>query len=141
MPTGRPLHTVAGSGACRCSRVVVNPGGMTLSVQQRTESMPTSANGGDQPDLAAGLEALAREYGNRFLLEPAPDRKLPEHGMRGLDAMRLIDEELILDGIPQRNLATFVTTWMEPEAQRLIAENLHRNFIDHAEYPQTAEIE
>ena len=40
-----------------------------------------------------------------------------------------------------RNLATFVTTWMEPEAQRVIADNLHRNFIDHAEYPQTAEIE
>jgi glutamate decarboxylase len=40
-----------------------------------------------------------------------------------------------------RNLATFVTTWMEPEARRLIAENLHRNFIDHAEYPQTAELE
>ncbi len=57
------------------------------------------------------------------------------------DAMRLIGEELVLDGIPMRNLATFVTTWMEPEAQRLIAENLHRNFIDHAEYPQTAEIE
>ena len=55
--------------------------------------------------------------------------------------MRLIDEELVLDGIPERNLATFVTTWMEPEAQRIIAENLHRNFIDHAEYPRTAEIE
>ena len=40
-----------------------------------------------------------------------------------------------------RNLATFVTTWMEPEAQQVITENLHRNFIDHAEYPQTAEIE
>jgi len=91
--------------------------------------------------LAEGLEALARDYGNRFLLEPAPDHKLPEHGMRSLDAMRLIGEELVLDGIPQRNLATFVTTWMEPEAQRIIAENLHRNFIDHAEYPQTAEIE
>jgi glutamate decarboxylase len=47
----------------------------------------------------------------------------------------------VLDGIPQLNLATFVTTWMEPEAQRVIAENLHRNYIDHAEYPQTAEIE
>jgi len=91
--------------------------------------------------LAEGLEALARDYGNRFLLEPAPDDKLPQHGMRSLDAMRLIGEELVLDGIPQRNLATFVTTWMEPEAQRIIAENLHRNFIDHAEYPQTAEIE
>src|SRR4030095_5646904 len=87
------------------------------------------------------LDALAREYGNRFLLEPAPDHRLPKHGMRAVDAMRLLGEELILDGIPMRNLATFVTTWMEPEAQRVIAENLHRNFIDHAEYPQTAEIE
>ena len=47
----------------------------------------------------------------------------------------------MLEGDPQHNLATFVTTWMEPEAQRIIAENLHRNFIDHAEYPRTAEIE
>ena len=61
--------------------------------------------------------------------------------MRSVEAMRLIEEELVLDGIPMRNLATFVTTWMEPEAQRIIVENLHRNFIDHAEYPQTAEIE
>ena len=61
--------------------------------------------------------------------------------MPSVDAMRLIGEELVLDGIPMRNLATFVTTWMEPEAQRIIAENLHRNYIDHAEYPQTAEIE
>ena len=87
------------------------------------------------------LDALAREYGNRFLLEPAPDHRLPKQGMRAVDAMRLLGEELILDGIPNRNLATFVTTWMEPEAQRVIAENLHRNYIDHAEYPQTAEIE
>jgi glutamate decarboxylase len=94
-----------------------------------------------QAELAEQLDALAREYGNRFLLEAAPDNQLPEHGMRAVDAMRLIGEELVLDGIPMRNLATFVTTWMEPEAQRIIAENLHRNFIDHAEYPQTAEIE
>src|SRR5438046_5476866 len=91
--------------------------------------------------IARELDALAREYGNRFLLEPAPDHRLPKQGMRSVDAMRLLGEELVLDGIPMRNLATFVTTWMEPEAQRIIAENLHRNFIDHAEYPVSAEIE
>src|SRR5690349_11094759 len=94
-----------------------------------------------QHPLAAELDALAKEYGNRFLLEPPPDNQLPAHGMPPVDAMRLIGEDLVLDGIPMRNLATFVTTWMEPEAQRVIAENLHRNYIDHAEYPQTAEIE
>jgi len=85
--------------------------------------------------------ALEAHFGNRFLLQPAPDGQMPQAGMPAVDAMRLLGEELVLDGDPMRNLATFVTTWMEPEAQRLIAENLHRNFIDHAEYPQTAEIE
>jgi glutamate decarboxylase len=80
-------------------------------------------------------------YGNAFLLSDAPDNRLPAVGMPAVDAMRLLAEDLVLDGIPLRNLATFVTTWMEPEAQRLIAENLHRNYIDHAEYPQTAVIE
>ena len=107
------------------------------------ENPPAATPAASDPEVAlsAQLEALARRYGNRFLLEPAPDNELPEHGMPAVDAMRLIGEELVLDGIPMRNLATFVTTWMEPEAQRVIAENLHRNFIDHAEYPQTAEIE
>ena len=84
---------------------------------------------------------LENRFGNRFLVEDVPDHRLPESGMPAVDAMRLLGEELVLDGEPHRNLATFVTTWMEPEAQRIIAESLHRNFIDHAEYPRTAEIE
>jgi glutamate decarboxylase len=86
-------------------------------------------------------EQAAILYGTRFLTEDAPDGPFPAEGMAALDAMRMVDEELVLEGDPWRNLATFVTTWMEPEAQRIIAENLHRNFIDHAEYPISAEIE
>ena len=114
--------------------------GLIMSLRQHSDAAPTSTNGADDA-LMEQLDKLAVEYGNRFLLEPAPDNALPKHGMRSVEAMRLIGEELVLDGIPMRNLATFVTTWMEPEAQRIIVENLHRNFIDHAEYPQTAEIE
>ncbi len=80
-------------------------------------------------------------FGNRFLTSEVPDKEFPDAGMPSLDAMRLLGEDLALEGDPQRNLATFVTTWMEPEAQRIIAENLYRNFIDHAEYPISAEIE
>jgi glutamate decarboxylase len=87
-----------------------------------------------RPDAAAF-------YGSRFLTEDAPDREFPQGGMQPVDAMRLVDEELALEGDPNRNLATFVTTWMEPEAVEIIGENLHRNFIDHAEYPISAEIE
>jgi glutamate decarboxylase len=84
---------------------------------------------------------LTQSFGNKFLLEGAPDNQMPEQSMPAVEAMRLIGEEMVLDGIPERNLATFVTTWMEPEAQRIIAETLNVNFIDHAEYPRTAEIE
>jgi glutamate decarboxylase len=77
----------------------------------------------------------------RFLGEPAPDDKIPDGPMDPADARLLIDEELFLDGDPEKNLATFVTTWMGPDANELISQNLYRNFIDHAEYPQTAEIE
>jgi len=80
-------------------------------------------------------------FGNRFLIEEVPSRTFPTDGMTSLDALRLVRGDLALEGDPMRNLATFVTTWMEPEARWLIADNLHRNFIDHAEYPRTAEIE
>src|SRR6478752_5537120 len=80
-------------------------------------------------------------FGNRFLTKEVPTSQFPADGMSAVEAMRLVGEDLALEGDPARNLATFVTTWMEPEAQELIAMNLHRNFIDHAEYPRTAEIE
>src|SRR5947199_6949415 len=76
-----------------------------------------------------------------WLTEGAPDHAIPEDPMRAIAAMRLVDQELAVEGIPERNLATFVTTWMEPEARLVIEQNLHRNFIDHAEYPQTFEIQ
>ena len=57
-------------------------------------------------------------FGNRFLTEEVASREFPETGMPALEAMRLVAEDLALEGDPARNLATFVTTWMEPEAQR-----------------------
>jgi glutamate decarboxylase len=41
-----------------------------------------------------------------------------------------------LDGNPALNLASFVTTWMEPQATQLVIENIHKNFADQFEYPQ-----
>jgi len=84
------------------------------------------------------LKALTR---GGFLGEPAPDHKLPDGPMDPADARLLIEAELFIDGDPEKNLATFVTTWMGKDVTELIGQNLHRNFIDHAEYPQTAEIE
>ncbi len=52
-----------------------------------------------------------------------------------------IHDQLILDGNSQQNLATFCTTWIEPEVQRLMDESADKNMIDKDEYPQTAAIE
>jgi glutamate decarboxylase len=76
-----------------------------------------------------------------WLTEAAPQNAIPEQAMDSVAAMRLFVEELAIEGIPERNVATFVTTWMEPEARKVIDGNLHRNFIDHAEYPQTFAIQ
>jgi glutamate decarboxylase len=92
-------------------------------------------------DKAQEIIELADHFGGKWLIEGPPDEKMPEDGMVPMAAMRLIGQEMVLDGIPERNLATFVTTWMEPEARQIIADSLDRNFIDHAEYPRTAEIE
>jgi glutamate decarboxylase len=56
-------------------------------------------------------------------------------------AYQIIHDELMLDGNARLNVATFVTTWMEPQAERLMNECLDKNMIDKDEYPQTAEIE
>jgi glutamate decarboxylase len=73
--------------------------------------------------------------------EPVPRRTMPAHGMLPDTALQVVRDELILDGNARLNLATFVTTWMEPQAQRLMAECLDKNMIDKDEYPQTAELE
>ncbi len=103
---------------------------------------PADKPQGPPPELnRKQIESLAGIPGNRYLLEPAPDDKMPQTGMSADEALGLLQEEMVLDGLPTRNLATFVTTWMEPEADQVIKESLRVNFIDHAEYPQSAEIE
>ncbi|MEA2717528.1 MAG: glutamate decarboxylase, partial [Actinomycetota bacterium] len=56
-------------------------------------------------------------------------------------AYQIVHDELLLDGNARLNLATFVTTWMEPEGERLMAECSSKNLIDKDEYPRTAELE
>ncbi len=86
-------------------------------------------------------EDLAPTFGSRAMSEPVPKYTLPDNEMPPRTAYQLIHDELMLDGNARLNLATFVTTWMEPEAERLMAETFDKNMIDKDEYPQTAEIE
>lgn len=56
-------------------------------------------------------------------------------------AYQIVHDEAMLDGNARLNLATFVSTWMDSEAQKLYAETVDKNMIDKDEYPQTAAIE
>jgi glutamate decarboxylase len=66
---------------------------------------------------------------------------MPQLGMLPDTALQVVRDELILDGNARLNLATFVTTWMEPQARQLMSECFDKNMIDKDEYPQTAELE
>jgi glutamate decarboxylase len=69
----------------------------------------------------------------RFALADGP--MLPE------TAYQVVHDQAMLDGNARLNLATFVTTWMEPAASKLYAETFDKNMIDKDEYPATAAIE
>ena len=78
-----------------------------------------------------------------FTAEPGtmPATRLPDHELDPEVAHQLVRDELMLDGNARLNLATFVTTWMEPHARALLAECADKNIIDKDEYPQAAELE
>ncbi len=82
----------------------------------------------------------ASTYSTRYFSEGVPRFEIPAKSMPANAAYQLVHDELNLDGNPSLNLASFVTTWMEPEADKLIMERINANFIDHFEYPQTEAI-
>ncbi|KAJ9499487.1 hypothetical protein H2202_005070 [Exophiala xenobiotica] len=113
-------------------------------------------HGKDQParraSIVPGLEHISLEapgddefstsvYGSSFAAQDLPDHEMPEREMPKEIAYRMIKDELSLDGNPMLNLASFVTTFMEDEAEKLMTEAFAKNFIDYEEYPATAEIQ
>jgi len=77
----------------------------------------------------------------RLVQHPVPRHTLPANSMLPDTALEVVRDELLLDGNARLNLATFVTTWMEPQARLLMTQCLDKNMIDKDEYPQTAELE
>ncbi|MGW4391549.1 glutamate decarboxylase [Streptomyces sp. NPDC004685] len=75
------------------------------------------------------------------MTDAPPKHRLPGDPMPPSTAYQLVHDELMLDGNARLNLATFVTTWMEPQVDVLMAECRDKNMIDKDEYPRTAELE
>jgi len=85
-------------------------------------------------------ERLQFAYAERSMEASVPKFTIPDEGIDARAAYQIIHDELNLDGNPSLNLASFVTTWMEPEANQLLQETANKNFVDQDEYPQTEEI-
>ncbi len=66
-------------------------------------------------------------YGSRMATASVPKYTLPDSELAPRVAHDLIEDQLMLDGNARLNLATFVTTWMEPEAEALMAKTFNKN--------------
>ncbi len=93
------------------------------------------------PHPSVPAHSIAPAYTGRLFTAPVPALRLPDEAMEAEAAYRFIHDQLMLDGSSRLNLATFVTTWMDPEAGKLMAETFDKNMIDKDEYPATAAIE
>jgi glutamate decarboxylase len=93
------------------------------------------------PHKAPHVPQIAPAYTGRLAMAPVPSLRMPDECMDPDNAYRFIHDELMLDGSSRLNLATFVTTWMDPQAEKLMAETFDKNMIDKDEYPATAAIE
>src|SRR5580698_4314109 len=88
-----------------------------------------------------GKKALDVTQASGDLSLSVPKYKIPPAERSARTAYALVHDELLLDGNSRQNLATFCTTWIEPEARALLEECIDKNMCDKDEYPQTAEIE
>jgi glutamate decarboxylase len=86
-------------------------------------------------------DVITPTYASRLLDHPIPKYELADDSVTPDIVYQIIKDELQLDGSAHMNLATFVTTWMEPTAEKLMSETFEKNLVDRDEYPQTAEIE
>ena len=109
--------------------------------------MPLHQGAGSTPEGDADMRRLSLNpfFGeadpvSEMTVAP-PTHRLPDGPLPPSTAYQLVQDELRLDGNSRLNLATFVTTWMEPQAGVLMAECRDKNMIDKDEYPRTAELE
>ena len=91
--------------------------------------------------LDAAPTDVAPTYASRGMSHSVPRFVLPEESMDPSTAYQLIHDELALDANPALNLATFVTTFMDAEADQLMTETANKNAIDWDEYPQTVALQ
>ncbi|RZC74899.1 hypothetical protein C5167_050380 [Papaver somniferum] len=80
-------------------------------------------------------ESVNSTFASRYVRTSLPKFKMAEKSIPKDAAYQIISDELMLDGNPRLNLASFVTTWMEPECDKLMMASVNKNYVDMDEYP------
>ncbi|KAG6821145.1 hypothetical protein H0H93_005365 [Arthromyces matolae] len=75
------------------------------------------------------LDLIQHSYASRYNTNPVPKYRIASKGLSAAATYQIIHDELALDGTPVLNLASFVHTWMPPEADKLFHENVSKNLI------------
>ena len=120
---------------------------MPLSLRIDPEQLVRQAEK-DEADSVLQKARMGREllpvyqlsHAGRYMMEPVPKYELPERGVSERIAYEIVKDELLLDGKPNLNLASFVNTWMPEEAGKLMHETIGINLCDQDEYPGTMSI-
>ena len=89
------------------------------------------------PNFRKG-DAKTDVFGSNAMLQPAPDQFIPEGPTTPETAYQMVKDETYAQTQPRLNMATFVTTYMDEYATKLMNEAISINYIDETEYPRVA---
>ncbi len=83
-------------------------------------------------------DAKSTPFGTNAMVQPAPVDKIPDGPTTPEVAYQMVKDECFAQTQPRLNLATFVTTYMDEWATKLMNEAININYIDETEYPRVA---
>ena len=83
-------------------------------------------------------DAKTDVFGSDRMLQPSPVEKIPDGPTTPEVAYQMVKDETFAQTQPRLNLATFVTTYMDEYATKLMNEAININYIDETEYPHIA---
>ena len=79
-------------------------------------------------------DTLTDIFGSKEMRSPAPTEFIPKNKTAPEIAYQLVKDETYPQTQPRLNLATFVTTYMDDYATRLMNEAININYIDETEF-------
>ena len=83
-------------------------------------------------------DTLTDIFGSKEMRSPAPTEFIPKGEDRTRNSLSAGQGRDLSPDQPRLNLATFVTTYMDDYATRLMNEAININYIDETEYPRVA---